>query len=107
MAKSALTPATTEAIDTLASSIRAARIRRGWTVRQLAERIGVSHATVTAIEAGKPSVAIGTVFEAATLVGVPLFSTSESERRTHRALKRAELALLPATVRERPVDDEF
>lgn len=107
MAQSALTPATTEAIHTLATSIRSARIRKRWTVRQLAERIGVSHATVTAIEAGKPSVAIGTVFEAATLVGVPMFSTSESERHVHSALKRAELALLPATVRSRPVDDEF
>ena len=76
-------------------------------MRQLAERVGVSHATISAIEAGRPGVAIGTVLEAATLVGVPLFSPSDAERAAHFALKRAELALLPAAARQRTVDDDF
>ncbi|MGB3411093.1 MAG: helix-turn-helix transcriptional regulator [Microthrixaceae bacterium] len=107
MARPPLSPSTTDAIETLATAIRGARIRRGWTVRQLAERVGVSHATISALEAGRPGVAIGTIFEAATLVGVPLFSTSNAERAAYGALKRTELALLPATARPRPVDDDF
>lgn len=39
----------------------------------LAERVGVSAPTITKIERGSPSVAIGTVFEAARLVDVELF----------------------------------
>lgn len=107
MSRVALSPSTLEAIQMLATAIRAGRLRRGWTVRQLAERVGVSHATITAVEAGRPGVAIGTVLEAATLVGVPLFSVSDAERTVHGALKRAELALLPASARPRPVDDDF
>lgn len=91
----------------LGTAIRVGRLHRGWTVRQLAERVGVSHATITAVEAGRPGVAIGTAFEAATLVGVPLFSESDAARETYGALKRAELALLPIAARPRRVDDDF
>lgn len=96
-----------EALRLLASSIKVARKHRGWTTAELAERIGVSRQTMAAIEAAKPGVAIGTVFEAATLVGVPLFSADEGRRGAYAALKDAELALLPATVRARKVDDAF
>lgn len=102
-----LSPSTSEAIQMLATAIRAARIRRGWTVHQLAERIGVSAPTVTAVEACRPGVAIGTVFEAAAIVGVPLFSDSDAERAAHSSRLRAELALLPSAARSRQVDDDF
>lgn len=91
----------------LATAIRAGRLQRGWTVAQLAERVGVSHATITAVEAGRPGVAVGTVFEAATLVGVPIFSPDPDRRAAHAALLKAELALLPATARRREIDDDF
>lgn len=107
MARLTLSPTTSEVLRTLAVSIRAGRLRRGWTVAQLAERVGVSHATITAVEAGRSGVAIGTVLEAATLVGVPLFSADETRRAAHGALKQAELALLPAAARRREIDDDF
>ncbi len=39
----------------VASQIREARIARGWDQKKLAERAGVSHATVSAVEAGHRS----------------------------------------------------
>jgi transcriptional regulator with XRE-family HTH domain len=98
-----------EASSILGSSIRAARLRRRWTIEELAERVGVSRPTIIKIEKGDPSVAIGTAFEAATLVGVPLFAADSAERERYGVLKRAELALLPAAARTRTqdIDDNF
>jgi len=107
MALVTLSPSTRDALRTLTIAIRVGRLRRGWTVAQLAERVGVSHATITSLEAGRPGVAVGTVLEAATLVGVPLFSSDEVQRSSHEALLRTELALLPATARQRKIDDDF
>ncbi len=68
----------------------------------------MSKPTITKVERGEPGVAIGTVFEAATLVGVPLFGSSAPSRARYAAQKQAELALLPATARPAPeVDDDF
>ncbi len=108
MVKRVCSPATTDALALLGVSIRAARLRRRWTVEELAERVGVSKPTITKVERGDPGVAIGTVLEAATLVGVPLFEASAPSRARYAAQKRAELALLPAAARPAPeVDDDF
>jgi transcriptional regulator with XRE-family HTH domain len=103
-----VSPATDEVLSILATAIRSGRIRRGMTVRQLAERVGVSAPTVIKVERGDPGVAIGTVFEAAKLVGVPLFDANPDIRRRYDSQKRSDLALLPAAVRpRRSVDDDF
>ena len=108
MATDRVSPATIEALAILAAAIKVARLRRGWTVRELAERVGVSHPTIVKVERGDPGVAAGTLFEAATLVGVPLLDTDASARQRYGAHKRVELALLPAAVRRRAtVDDDF
>lgn len=92
----------------LATAIRSGRIRRGMTVRGLAERVGVSAPTIIKVERGDPGVAIGTVVEAASLVGVPLFDELPDIRHRYAAQQRAELALLPAAARpRRKVDDDF
>ena len=92
----------------LATAIRSGRIRRGMTVRGLAERVGVSAPTIIKVERGDPGVAIGTVVEAASLVGVPLFDEFPDIRHRYAAQQRAELALLPAAARpRRKVDDDF
>jgi DNA-binding XRE family transcriptional regulator len=55
-------PPSTKVLDALAQlggNIRLARVRRRITSALLAERIGVSHATMTAIERGAPGVAAG------------------------------------------------
>ncbi len=94
-----------EAVTALGAMISAARRRRGWTIAVLAERIGVSVPTVRKIERGDPGVAIGTVFEAAWLLGVELF---EGRQDLAGSVARTELALLPKRVRTRKaVDDDF
>ena len=45
----------------------------------LAERLGVSLLTARAIEKSSPKVAVGTVFEAAAIVGIPLVAESQRE----------------------------
>lgn len=108
MSRRPLSPASAEALDILGSSIRAGRLRRRWTIDELAERVGVSRPTMIKVERGDPGVAAGTVLEAAALVGVALFDASDDERTRYGLLKRAELALLPASARHtRAVDDDF
>lgn len=109
MAHATLSPRSTEALRLLGMAIRVARKRRGWTTAQLSKRVGVSAPTIMAIEAGKPTVAIGTVFEAATLVGVGLFGGDEKLINANIRARERELELLPATVRtqDRVIDDDF
>ena len=97
-----------DAARVLGATIKVGRIRRRWTMAELAERAGVSRQTIIKVERGDPSVALGTFFEAATLVGVPLFEGDDTRQR-HARLKETEIALLPSSVR-RPqvrVDDDF
>ena len=104
----AMSPRATEALRMLGASIRAARKRRRWTVDELAERVGVSTPTARKVERGDPTVAVGTMFEAAVLVGVPLFDQDPTRRELFAASKSLELALLPAAIRPRAeVDDDF
>jgi transcriptional regulator with XRE-family HTH domain len=101
-------PATVEAARLLGSRVRLARKRRRWTITQLAERIGVSETTVRKVERGDSSVALGTAFEAATLVGVVLFDSDPVRRRLESARVDDMLAVLPASVRlPTDIDDDF
>lgn len=106
MKPSKMSPVAREVSQLLGSAIRVGRLRRRWTMAELAERVGVSRQTMAKIEHGDPTVAIGTCLEAAHLVGVPLFGGDDNRSR-HAALKRAELALLPASARKVVVDDDF
>lgn len=70
-------PATRDAISILGVQVRLARRERGWSSRDLADRIGVSRATVLSIENGAPGTSIANAFNAATMAGVPLFGTGD------------------------------
>ncbi len=109
MPTSPLSPLTTEALRLLSASIRAQRLRRGWSINELANRVGVSHPTIIKVERGDPTVAVGTVLEAATLVGVPLFDPDPGTRVRHLDRLTAELALLPQAGRAAAAeaDDDF
>ena len=96
-----------EAVRLLGRRIALARRERRWTVAELAERVGSSETTVRKVERGDPSVALGTVFEAAALVGVPLFSDDATTVAREAELVEARLAVLPQRVRRRQVDDQF
>lgn len=107
MAAQTHSPATQDAARLLGARVRLARQRRRLTVAQLAERIGVSRVTVQKIERGDPTVALGTAFEAATVLGVTLFHPDPGRRRVEASRVDDMLALLPASVRVAQHDDDF
>lgn len=75
---------------------------------ELAERAGCSRDTVRAIEAGKPTVAIGHVLEVAAILGFDVFGGADAAE-SRLGEVRSKLRLLPARVRK-PVevfDDNF
>lgn len=98
-----------DALRLLGRSIRAARIDRGMSSAELATRTGISRATLSRIERGEPASAIGSVFEAATVVGVPLFEADSTRLRTHLTGIEEKLTLLPKKVRpsSAAIEDEF
>src|ERR1039458_8938145 len=97
------------AVRLLGTEIARERKRRRVTAADLAERGRISLMTLRKVERGEPSVAIGTVFEVAVLLGIDLLGTPEQVRdRTGRA--QESLALLPQRVRHPAageVDDDF
>lgn len=102
----------TDAAVVLGQQIKTARIARKWTAAELAERIGVDRRTVAAIEAGDPGVSIGNAFNAADILGVPLFGAEDrAELARLRREGRDRLALLPTRVdkprKQSDPDDDF
>jgi transcriptional regulator with XRE-family HTH domain len=101
-------PLTVEAARLLGARVRVARRERRWTVQELADRVGVSHVTMSKVEHGDLTVALGVAFEAAAVVGVPLFHAERSRRQLERGRVEDRLAVLPAHVRSpAEVDDDF
>jgi len=104
-------PQAVAAVETLGLEIARGRRERRWTLVELAERAAISVVTLRQVERGSPTVAIGTVFELATLVGLPLLgATDRAQSIEIRDRARDRLMLLPARVREpstRPDDDDF
>ena len=64
---------TGDALTLMGGPIRLTCKKRKMSEADLAERIGIARSTLQSIEKGHAKVEIGLVFEAATLVGVPLF----------------------------------
>lgn len=100
---------TRDAATLLAKQIQLGRKQRKWTEHELADRAGISRATLQKIEKGDLRVAIGLVFEVATLVGVALFEAERDSLAVQIARTDDKLALLPSAVRKarKPVDDAF
>ena len=111
MSKSAIRIGTVAkaALSHFAAQLRIRRKERNLTLDELADRLGVSTPTVRKILKGSPSVAIGSYFEAARILGVPLFDP-DPDRFAVTASRTAELdSLLPKRVRTRQqeIDDNF
>jgi transcriptional regulator with XRE-family HTH domain len=98
-----------DAARLLGRLIRRARIEQRLTAEALAERAGISRGLVQRIERGETGCAIGAVFEAATIVGVPLFEASSAELASRVADTEYTLRLLPRSVRTsgKDVKDDF
>ncbi len=54
----------------LGGRLRAARVLRGWTASQVADRAGISRTTLSAVESGAPSPAIGTYLKVLGVLGM-------------------------------------
>ena len=108
MAERVISAATAESLRVLGQSIAVERRARRWKAVDLAERAGISAPTLSKIERGDPGVAIGSVFDVAHLVGIPLLSVERSLDAV-RASTTARLTVVPQRVRDtaRSVDDDF
>lgn len=76
---------------------------------ELAHRIGVTRPTIVAIEKGSPKVAVGSVFEAAVTVGIPILAEDQRELDRLATSIAAISRVVPerARRRKRKVDDDF
>ncbi len=92
-----------DAVELFGAQVRAARAERRWTAAELARRAGVSKGTVLKVEQGHPGVSIGTAFQLAALVGVPLFA--RDERRLAADAQAARAAVIGRRVR-RPAEPD-
>ncbi|HEX4435911.1 MAG TPA: helix-turn-helix transcriptional regulator [Solirubrobacteraceae bacterium] len=103
-------PYAAEAARLLGAQIRLARRERRWSQDELAERAGITARTVYKIEHGDLSVGLGATFEAAALLGVPLFHAERSRLGDDLDRVEARSALLPRPTRLRSsdlVNDDF
>jgi len=100
-------PRTIRAVEMLGMEVARVRISRQVTQAELAERAGISAETLSSVEQGRPTVAIGTYFEVAHLLGIDLLEEGD-ELDVAWSRARQTLTLLPGRVRHTvPVDDEF
>jgi transcriptional regulator with XRE-family HTH domain len=70
MSKFVMPPHATERVAQLGQRIRVARIRRGWSVTDLASKAGINRNTLTALELGKPGTAVGVCFKVLWALGL-------------------------------------
>jgi transcriptional regulator with XRE-family HTH domain len=100
---------TREALSMIGGLIRLARKQRKMSEVDLSARVGIARSTLQLIEKGHPKVEIGLVFEAATLVGLPLFVDEPSRLASEISRVNDKLALLPRSVRRprKTVKDDF
>jgi transcriptional regulator with XRE-family HTH domain len=70
MSKFTLPTQATERAALLGQRIRIARIRRGWSVVELAAKAGINRNTLTALELGKPGTAMGVCFSVLWALGL-------------------------------------
>lgn len=95
-------------ITQLAGRIRIARKRRGWTVAETAAKAGIDRNTLTAIELGKPGVAISAYVLVLWLLGLDrtLDAVADPDKDTHG--KTLEASRRPQRTRKRKVSpDEY
>ena len=93
----------------LGGQIRLYRKEKRWTEAELADRAGISRATLQKIEKGDMSCKLGLVFEVAFLAGIELFQDDNERLENKQERIDNKLLLLPKSVRKsrQEVDDDF
>ena len=99
---------TKRSISVFSDMIQVARKSKRWSETELAERAGISRATVREIEKGNPSTELGLYFEVATLLGIPLLNSDNAMKSAAKELD-LRLALLPKRVSSKTAElfDDF
>ncbi|WP_422050888.1 helix-turn-helix transcriptional regulator [Shimia sp.] len=99
-----------EAIELLGLMIRSARLERNMTTNDLASRAGVSRPLLARVENGDSKVGIGSVFEIAAVVGVPLLGDQPNDVSNALSAERRYQSVLRQRAfqaQNRKVDDDF
>lgn len=98
-----------EAALLLGQQIKLGRKKRKWSEKNLADRAGISRATLQKIENGEMTCAIGLVFETAALVGINLFEQDRLPLSASIRNTSDMIALLPRRIKSetKAVDDDF
>jgi transcriptional regulator with XRE-family HTH domain len=79
----------------LGQRIRVARIRRGWSVVDLASKVGVNRNTLTALELGRPGTAISVCYTALWALGLEKSLDTVADPETDVHGKALEASLRP------------
>lgn len=98
---------TKTALELLGHLVREARVERGITMADLAERAGISRPLLQRIERGDPGCSIGVVFEVASILGLQLFEQDSSGLVKELYVQRQKSSLLPKSVRSPEINDDF
>lgn len=98
-----------EAAVLMGEQIKLGRKQHRWSEKNLADRAGISRATLQKIENGEMSCAVGLVFEVAALVGIKLFEPDSLALSKHIEHTRDKIALLPQRIQptKKAVRDDF
>jgi len=93
----------------MGEQIKLGRKQRRWSEQNLADRAGITRATLQKIEKGVMSCAVGSVFELASLVGVQLFEQDGAPLAKNIEHTRDKIALLPKRIVKpnKAVRDDF
>lgn len=93
----------------IGEQVKLERKRRQWTEQNLADRAGISRATLQKIERGGMGCAIGIVFEVSALLGIQLFESEAAP--LDRQIKQIQdkVSLLPQRIKttDKRVYDDF
>jgi transcriptional regulator with XRE-family HTH domain len=94
-------------LQQLAERVRIARKRRGWTVAETAAKAGINRNTLTALELGKPGVAISAFVSVLWVLGLErsLEAVADPDEDTHGKTLEATRRPERARKRQAPKDE--
>ncbi len=110
MSKFQIPSQVTEQVTQLGQRIRIARIRRGWSVADLAGKAGINRNTLTALELGRAGTAVGVCFTVLWALGLDrtLSSLADPDADLHgKALEAARRPTRAGKPRKSPDDYDF
>ena len=107
-------PVSLQIINIIGGMILVARKSKQWRQVDLAKRLGITRQTVARMESGDPNIAIGTYFEAAWILELPILPGIEVRQTQKQDLLNDILQYLNRNLPERinmkigkPIDDKF